>query len=251
MIRPFALAVLLSIPFAALAASCEQSVHRTVLETRKAGRTVMFTFPSAPGPAAADQRESEYLDWVRAHTSLDARQILVNHDDILRDALPGVPPGSELRASLEKAIRNNERILSGAIGRFRAPACMDQVAFREFLHLVDLTKRPQEFLGSIYSKGMAKVMVADFDDKPGDVIGARPSARLLAERARLQQEGWTYQVHLHNHPFVFDNPYADIGPIVPSAPDIGSYKSGSPLAAWITNGVDVFELERDEYQRLE
>ena len=251
MIRQFALAVLLSTPFPALAASCEQSVHRTVLETRKAGRTVMFTLSSTPGPAAADRYESEHLDWVRANTSLNARQILVNHDTILRDAFNRAQEGSAWRASLAQSIRNNERILSGAIGRFRAPACMDQIAFREFLQLVDLRESPQEFLASIYSRGTARVMIADFDDKPGDAIGVGPSARLRAESARLQQEGWTYQVHLHNHPFVFDSPYGDIGPIVPSAPDIRAYKSTAPRAAWITNGVEVFEVDRDGYQQLE
>lgn len=251
MIRPLALVVLLSSPFAALAASCEQSVQRNVLQTRATGRTVMFTFPSAPGPAAADQRESEHLDWVRANTSWDARQILVNHDNILRDALTRAAPGSAWRASLEKSIRKNELILSGAIGRFRAPSCMDQVAFREFLQLVDLRKSPQEFLAYVYSQGMPKAMIADFDDKPDDPIGVRPSARLLAEQARLQAAGWTYHAHLHNHPFVFDNPYGDIGPIVPSAPDIGGYKRDSPDAAWITNGVEVFEVKRAEYQQME
>lgn len=251
MIRPLALLLLLWSPLAALAASCEQSFQRKVLQTRAAGRTVLFTFPSAPGPAAADRRESEHLDWVRANTPWNARQILVNHDDILRDALTRTPPGSASRPSLEKSIRNDERILSGAIGRFRAPSCMDQVAFREFLQLVDLRKSPQEFLAYVHSQGMAKVMIADFDDKPDGVIGVSPSPRLLAEQARLQAEGWTYHAHLHNHPFMFNSSTGDMGPIAPSAPDIGSYKAGNPDVAWITNGVEVFEVKRAEYQQLE
>jgi len=251
MIRPLAIALLLALPAPLLAQSCERSLQRTVLETRVAGRTVRFTFPSAPGAAGPDVRETEHRDWVRSKTSWDARQILVNHDTILRDALTRAPPGSEFRAGLEKSIRNDERILSGAVGRFRPPSCMDQVAFREFLQIVDLRESPQEFLAVLYTKRDATVMVADFDDKPDGVIGVRPSPRLIAEEARLRSEGWTYDVFLHNHPFNFDNVTGDIGPIGPSGPDLNTYKSGDPRSAWITNGVEVFEVERAGYLQLE
>jgi|GEM_PF-2553586 len=251
MIRPIALAVMLLSPLPALAASCETSMQRTVLESRAAGRTVRFTFPSPPGLAGPDRRETEYLEWVRANTRWDARQVLANHDRILREALTRAAPGSAWRAQLERSIRNNERILSGAVARFRAPSCLDQVAFREFLQVVDLTRSSQEFLAYVFSKGMTTMIVADFDNKPNDVVGVKPSARLVAERLRLEQEGWNLAAHLHNHPFEFNSPYGDLGPIAPSAPDIGSYGNLDPAVAWITNGMEVFEIERAGYLQLE
>ena len=248
--RCLVLLFLFSSPATAQAASCETALQRTVLQERVSGRTVRFdvTYPEAP--AAFDEREQQHADWARSNTPWDALEILDNHNRIIRNAIERRPPGPS-RDSLEQSLRSTSRIAAGELGTFGPPRCLDQIAFREFLRVVDLRHSPQEFLAYVFERGGRIVMVGDFDDQPDRPIGVQPSALLTETRRRLQAEGWQLQAHLHNHPFVFDNPYGDIGPIAPSGPDVGSYRSQRPRQAWITDGREVLRLDRAEYEQLD
>ncbi len=74
----------------------------------------------------------------------------------------------------------------------------------------------------------------------------------------VMQEGWTFFSHLHNHPFIFDNPFNDIaGTLIPSGSDRTHMKNlqkdhGLPLPEemWITNGFHTIVMSREEIQQL-
>lgn len=248
--RGLLLLLLLPASFAAHAVTCETGLQRTVLQERVSGRTVRFDVVNPEAPAAFDQREQHYADWVRSNTPLDAVGIVNTHIHVIRKALEKIQPGP-FRDSLERGLRYTSRIAAGELGKIGQPRCLDQLAFREYLRLVDLRQSPQEFMAYVFERGGMTVMVGDFDDRPDSPIGVQASPVLIETSRRMQAEGWQLQAHLHNHPLVFDNPYGDIGPIVPSSPDIASYMAQRPQQAWITDGREVLRLDRAEYEQLE
>lgn len=257
MLRHHVMSFLVSLlPLTAAAAPCESLLHRQVVAIRETGRTVAFDFPVLPAELGAsekrDAREETYRAWVRSHPLTDDRALLQNSIDVRRRALAQLPADAPFRLTLLADIRQLTRILSGEIGRIAPPSCLQDVAFREFLDVVDLTVHPQEFGAYVFTREGQTRMVGDFDLVTEDGGGAPLSRTLGAETERLLREGWILEAHLHNHPFVFDNPYGDVGGTpAPSGPDVATYRSIAPRRAWITNGIDVIEIERSEFPLLD
>ena len=248
--RGLLLLLVLPASFTVHAVTCETGLQRTVLQERASGYTVRFDVANPQAPAAFDERERQHADWAATNTPWNAVEIVDNHIRIIRKVLEDLSPGP-FRDQLEQGIRNTTRIAAGELGTFGPPRCLDQIAFREYLRLVDLRSSPQEFLAYVFERGGRSVVIGDFDDLPERPTGVQASAVLIETSRRMQAEGWQLQANLHNHPFVFDNPYGDIGPIAPSPADIGSYKSQRPQQAWITDGREVLRLDRTEYEQLE
>ena len=103
-------------------------------------------------PAAFDERERQHADWAATNTPWNAVEIVDNHIRIIRKVLEDLSPGP-FRDQLEQGIRNTTRIAAGELGTFGPPRCLDQIAFREYLRLVDLRSSPQEFLAYVFERG--------------------------------------------------------------------------------------------------
>lgn len=250
------LAVLVIVSFQAAAfaapAACDFSSGRVVLAQSKNELTVRWDLPKSAALEApfipAGKAESDYVTWVKDHhpPSPEAalRKSIELRESFLREH--GDIAGAE---SFKREISNVRKILAGT-GRLRAMSCLESLPFREQLGFADLRGRAFEFMASVYEKDGRYRLVANFNRQSNG--GAGPSKAATKEGQTLTKAGWSLAIHLHNHPFSFENPYGDFGgTLVPSLPDVAMYQYLRPRVALITNGLQTIELRKNEYLGLE
>lgn len=248
--------VLVSFHAGALAApgACDFSSAREVLAQNKNEMTVRWELPKSAELEApfvpSRKRDLDYAKWVKSNKAPSPKAVMRKaiqlREDFLRDH--GTDDGGT--ASFKKEIANIRRVLDDGAGRIRPMSCLESIPFREQLDFADLRGHAFEFMASIYEKDGRYLVVANFDRRTNG--GTAPSKAALKEEKRLKTVGWRYAIHLHNHPFVFDNPYGDIGgTLVPSLPDFATYQETRPSKALVTNGLESIELVEDEYLGFE
>lgn len=147
-------------------------------------------------------------------------------------------------------------VLSRNAGRVEPMSCLEALLFSEHQARFPV-QGYTEFLAVVLAKG-GRLRVYLLSS--GETQGAAPHlshvrAELDADRAR----GWTLELHLHNHPFNFENESGDIGgSLAPSGEarwgDIGTLLSlmreqGLREGA-ITNGFDTAYYGRQDLERL-
>lgn len=132
--------------------------------------------------------------------------------------------------------------------------CLEGLVFNEFLKVVDLRHKPEEFFSSWMIKGPEIQVIADFYGDSGNLRGGGASESTAASiyRNRLLREDWILYASYHNHPFSFDNSYGNVGGnLAPSEADISLYRERRPLYALIANGIDTVELTEKDYLAFE
>lgn len=247
----------LSGPMAIMAGPCEPAPSPRVIARNANGRSLGWDFTAgfsrgSTFPLDAEPERS-HVNWIRSRTPWTALENLSNGITVRRHALSFLSPGDPFRASLEADIRNVRKIVEGRIGVIRPVRCPEGLAMREFLKTADLRSHPQEFMAIVLEKNGVLKMLGDFYRRPaGSVVGVATSPAVLAETKRWLKIGWRYYAHLHNHPFNFDNDYGDIGgALAPSDADIATYRLQKPERALITNGLEVIEIKRSEFDLFE
>lgn len=249
----------ISIFLSSFAQASDCDFKPTILKKAKGGYTATWSIAEEPSLflpfGSVDRRLQQYVKWVRAHTSLEARAMMKNHFEVgakLLEELSDDPSNGPFRQSLERDQRNTLQIIDGKLGRFRALTCLESIPFREFLKVLDLRKSAQEFNATILKKAGQITIIGDFF--PGNKStqgGTVESQAAAAHRLKLQKDGWELFSHFHNHPFVFKNPNGDFGGIGPSEPDVERYRQLLPKTALITDGLETFELDQSEFGKFE
>lgn len=133
----------------------------------------------------------------------------------------------------------SKKILARKFGNIRKINCLESLLFE--LHLKVQKEFYTEFLAMLFTKKeTSKIIFLSFNKASGYI----PQG-IRAFKKQLVIEGWKYHFHLHNHPFNFDNPYADIaGTTVPSSTDLNTIKKEKRHglnSALITNGFHTLE----------
>lgn len=143
-----------------------------------------------------------------------------------------------------------EKILSGSVGRLRPVSCLES-----FLHDNHLRRfsGETEFAAYVLTRKGSRDAVVLVLSQRTDGVSMNDFLWEILKKHRHQ--GWKVAMHLHNHPFFFNNPYGDIaGTVLPSAPDLETYVEGRRSfgleSAVVTNGFDSFELSAAEFSRL-
>lgn len=234
--------------------ACERPDTELTLAKTKAGRTLRWEFRDAATLLRAGTLSGASLrhaEWVKAHTALGAAEVFENHIRVGDKLATDLREGDPFLAQLRKSERNARRILRGEVGEIQPIRCLELLPFEEFLKAVDLRSFAGEMFASVLVKDGRAVLVGDFykRDTEGGVVES-PAA--LRERAKLLKQGWKLEHSLHNHPWVFNNPYGDLGGILgPSDPDVQGYRRERPAYGVITNGIESISMPRAGYLKLE
>ncbi|MBX3039640.1 MAG: hypothetical protein KF789_02890 [Bdellovibrionaceae bacterium] len=232
-------------------------LSKQTLRSTSTGLTSVWVFSEkdfSQGPfVPSSTAEKSHIQWVRQRTSWSSRENLRNGIRIRQKTVNQLPRLDVFRLSLERDIRNLSKVINGSIGRIRPLRCIEGLAFREYLRIADLRSHPQEFQAIFMEKDGVIAMLGDFyRKKPSDIVGTMPSAATLKYKAQLEQKGWVFHAHLHNHPFDFTNTYGDIGgSLAPSDPDLEIYLSQKPRYALITNGIETIEIPQKDFSKFE
>lgn len=144
-----------------------------------------------------------------------------------------------------------EKVIEQRVGRIRDISCLEAFLFDS--HLSQFRSQ-SEFLALIFThkdSRRVRALVSSQNRKDGVSF----EERMVQAKASLYSQGWSLEIHLHNHPFSFDNPYGDIaGTVLPSQPDLASYRqlrrNEGLKSARITNGFSTLELRASEFGEL-
>jgi hypothetical protein len=249
-LRRVLLAAVLSAAAAASArADCAWPSPPAALSDDAGGFARAWTFASDPAlladaPAAAPGL-SRYRAWARGQADTDGRALLRRQRDLY------------VKLGVKDGAAKLDAILAGQAGRIERMSCLETLLFSEHEARFPVETTKSEFLALVLRRGPEmKVYLISQRGQPGvgpSMSGVEPSLR--RDRAR----GWTLQATLHNHPFMFDNPYGDIGgTLVPSGDagggDLAAFETDireyGMHEAWITNGFETVRLDAPDVDRL-
>lgn len=230
-------------------AQCAWPGPATTIEDEPLGFTRVWTGPLtpemlAPAPPVAPGLTA-YRDWAKGRTDTDGRALLRRQLELYR------------RIGVKDGALKLEEVLAGRSGRLERMNCLETLFFAEHEARFPVEATQTEFLAVVLQRGAeVKAYLISRKGDPGVGPGLRGVEPLL--KADLAA-GWTMTASLHNHPFMFDNAYGDIGGVlVPS----GDGKGGDLSAfrrftrdygmreAWITNGFESLRLPVTDTDRL-
>lgn len=200
-----------------------------------------------PADTPLDSFVDSYQDVVRSHTELDQKGLIRKQQAVYRNAF-----GSDHSSVLQmQAILDNQAV------SIVKSSCLDQLLLSGQLQRVDMVNNPTEFAAHVFKRDdHLRVYVA----WRTQASFSGPHVDISARRIRnLIDSGWSYEYHLHNHPFAFFNRYGDIaGTITASTPDLNTYdfffRSYPMNYGRITNGIDsgiYLEEDVDYLRRLD
>lgn len=241
-LRSAALAAVLCASSAASArAQCAWPAPAAALEDGPDAFTRVWTAPSAgallagapPAPAAL----ARYREWARWRADVDPRALLRRQLELYR------------RLGVKDGAAKLQAVLDGRAGRLERMNCLETLLFAEHEARFPVEDTQSEFLAVVLRRGPElRVYLLSQRGEPGVGPGlGAVEPRLRADAAA----GWALDATLHNHPFMFDNPYGDIsGVLVPSGDaqggDLASFqrlaREYGMREAWITNGFDSVRL---------
>jgi hypothetical protein len=225
------------------------------------GATVFWEFESISTLKEPFQTQSkkysDYISWVKSKTNRTAKEILENHDQIVKKEIAKLGTTNTSNKDLVKElltyIDNDKQILDGKIGRISPLRCQEGIPFAEFLERVDLRMKPLEFFVTILEKDHQIILLGDFYDtnENNPSLGTNESSAAKSFRRGLIANGWTTTGFYHNHPFDFSSQTGDLGGVTaPSSQDAKFLKKGRFKSAYITNGIETLELSSDDISKL-
>lgn len=190
-------------------------------------------------PFAESKVVRTFRESISERVNVDPIYLLEKQLEIFRRFIPD-SPFNDLTA----------KIISGEIGRIEGVSCLEESILEAHLRKFGPAR---EFSAIVLEKDddhgpLSKVHIHSNGD-----FGVNNSREF---DRRIQADidvGWKMVIHLHNHLFVFDNPYGDIaGTTVPSEGDLSYYqklrRKFGLKQAWITNGFNTVKIEIDELE---
>lgn len=153
----------------------------------------------------------------------------------------------EFYKDFPKDKKSYEKILSSKVGKIRPINCLE--AYLMDAHLSQLSGK-SEFQAYILSHSIEKNFLVIVNSIEKNYV--EEDLRSRKALYNYLKKGWRLYLHLHNHPFSFNNPYGDIaGTLVPSWPDISMYRElyrrYGLKTAIVTNGFHSLELSSEEF----
>lgn len=217
------------------AAACEiSSLHFTSLTDGARVSTLELPDDWESAPASSAAPVTDFKKNVISLTSTDPKY-LINRQRNLAKSLPSI-------------FERLTRVYNDKLGKIESAGCLETSVLSAIL--TEYPKNPEVEFG-VYvlrnqeNKYRAYVLTWGVDHVP-------PSKDLWRILERDLQQRWEYYIHLHNHPFFFNNPAGDIaGVVVPSEPDFAHYseelKHKGLQNAWVTNGFNTFKLNSSDF----
>lgn len=121
---------------------------------------------------------------------------------------------------MPEELKRFDSVLNRQVGQIRGLNCLEAILLDTQLKFF---KPNTEFEAYIFNRVGGKKLRILFQTQ-GQVSVVRYSI-ILNQIRNLVSQGWNLKIHLHNHPFSFENPYGDIsGTILPSSADLLSYQ---------------------------
>lgn len=190
-------------------------------------------------PALQNSVLEEFQRFVTARTSVDPLDLLKRQSQIFHDR------------NLAQYAQRIDAVIAGQFGHIADLGCIEGSLFTRHR-----TRRGQnietEFAAYVFEKRDAAgtYLKIYYVDSEGLSVGFPKS--LDVELVANVLSGWTFLVHMHNHPFLLDNEVGDIaGTTVPSDPDMTTYRMMAELYglqnAWITNGFDTIKINKNQF----
>lgn len=151
-----------------------------------------------------DFANSEWRQSIISQVDVDPISLLNRQREIFRQALPGYLPAYD-------------RVIDGSFGQISSIHCLEGLLYLEHWRQQS-PMLPSEF-ETLVLQNQATTRVLFFSTPD---LGISESGRDALIKESLQQ-GFLFMLHIHNHPFVMDNPSGDIaGTTIPS----GDQESG-------------------------
>ncbi|MES2856970.1 MAG: hypothetical protein V4692_13970, partial [Bdellovibrionota bacterium] len=133
--------------------------------------------------------------------------------------------------------------------RINSVTCLEKELFRIHDSFVAPGFRYSEFGAVVLLSPDRRVMRVHFaTDRSNN--GSLDMSMIAGQVRSDLKRGFTPYIHLHSHPFDFQNPSRDFAPIGPSGPDLELYIAGRFEYGIITNGLDSFRMERAAYEAI-
>lgn len=194
-----------------------------------------------------DSSLSLHKDWVvKSHPkdmSYNPIRALKHHRQLIAD--------SQMEASWKKSeLAKIDKMIEFGSFNIRSISCLEGALFEKHFQFAFPLYSYSEFGAIILvSSDRKKIRVHFITERSNQ---GSVSMHLLQNSVEQDQKrGFRLWMHLHSHPFDFENSYRDFAPIGPSASDLRVYlRDNFPLAI-ITDGISSFPMDRASYQAIQ
>jgi hypothetical protein len=151
---------------------------------------------------------------------------------------------------------DHQRLLDGAIGQLGEVTCVQSILFDLQNERWPLSDGPVEMGALLLQRqvaGAVELRAYVKTQAQQQFVGLSMSELMPLVEADVAG-GWQLLSHMHSHPLSPDGQYDIAGTVLPSDPDIRTYRSLRDelglQEAWITNGVDSARYRADEFDDL-
>jgi hypothetical protein len=191
-------------------------------------------------PATQNSVLEEFQSFVAARTYVDPLDLLKRQSQIFHDM------------NLGYEAQRIDAVIAGKLGSITELGCVEGSLFTQH----KTGRRPEsetEFAAYVFEKQSIKGTHLKIYHVDSDGASVSFPKRLDEELLANMLSGWTFLVHLHNHPFLLDSDSGDIaGTTVPSDPDMITYGVMADLYglqnAWITNGFNTIKIHKNQFK---
>ena len=183
----------------------------------------------------------DFRDWVESKIFPDPFQLLKRQRDIYEDY--GYDTGGF------------DDVIDGEVGHISDINCLEALLFSEHASLWDFAEKPTEFAAYIMKRDN-EIHITFSSHNMSFIPSSDFIMRIITENI---DDDWVLTTHLHNHPFMFDNPSGDIaGTTMPSGTvsggDVATYlkfkREYDLQTAWITNGFSTIRLDETHFEKM-
>ncbi len=222
------------VPLAVEASAAQPDLRSFVLDP-----SALTSFPSPDLSRESLPLLTEYRDWARVHAvSVDPIDLLKHQRAVYARVLPQELP-------------RFDALIEGRVGTIQDASCLEAGLLEEHLKFGYSEKRDTECVAYVMDCGPE----LRIRFQTSSTAGVSPSKVIQAQVQLDRTQGCKLVVHLHNHPFDFENHYGDIsGTVIPSGADMDTYRNIRERSgleeARITNGFNTLRLDSAEFSAL-